>query len=104
MFNTTYHKLCVHTKTKKIYDILYTAQHSETKEPLVIYKRVKLTENTPNTVWARPLKMFNSDVNINGKLCPRFDWLPDEFNTIKCPICLAKELKKYCEEHDLIFE
>lgn len=105
MFNTTtYHNLYIHTKTKKIYDVLYTAKHTETKEPLVIYRRLKLTENTPNQVWARPMSIFMGDVNINGELKPRFEKLDFEFDTIKCNVCLTNEIRKYCETHDVVFE
>ena len=104
LFSTTYHKLYLHTKTRTIYDILHTAKHTETDEPLVIYRRLKLTENTPNQIWARPLSMFMGDVNIDGQLKPRFEKLDEEFDKIKCNICLVNELKKYCENNNIVFE
>lgn len=56
-----------HYKGNK-YRILGVALHSETLEELVIYKALygkKLT-------WVRPLKMFLENVEIDGKIAPRF--------------------------------
>lgn len=42
-----------------IYIVTAIAVHSESDEPLVIYK----TFNQPELVWARPLSMFLSEVD-----------------------------------------
>lgn len=45
-----------------IYDVTDIAVHSETEEPMVIYKTFNNTENT-EYVWCRPLSMFLSEVD-----------------------------------------
>ena len=52
------------------YLVLGVAQHSETKEDLVVY--VTLYENDMASMWVRPLKMFLEDVEVNGKMVPMF--------------------------------
>jgi hypothetical protein len=42
-----------------IYIVTDIAVHSETEEPMVIYKNF----NNPNLVWCRPLSMFLSEVD-----------------------------------------
>ena len=42
-----------------IYLVTDIAVHSETEEPMVIYKSF----NDPNLVWCRPLSMFLSEVD-----------------------------------------
>ena len=50
-----------------VYQVLHVAKHTETEEPLVVYKNVKETQ-----VWARPYQMFVEDVEIEGVKQPRF--------------------------------
>ena len=42
-----------------VYVVTAIAVHSETEEPLVIYKNF----DDPTLVWARPLSLFTSDVD-----------------------------------------
>lgn len=42
-----------------VYLVTDIAVHSETEEPIVIYKNF----NNPNLVWCRPLSMFMSEVD-----------------------------------------
>jgi cyclomaltodextrinase / maltogenic alpha-amylase / neopullulanase len=49
------------------YTVAYVATHTETKEHFVIYKPVE-----GNRIWARPLEMFNEDVEVDGVMVPRF--------------------------------
>lgn len=42
-----------------VYIVTDIAVHSETEEPMVIYK----TFDNPNLVWCRPLSMFLSEVD-----------------------------------------
>lgn len=58
-----------HYKGNK-YLVLGIAKHSETKEDLVVY--VSLYENDMASLWVRPLNMFLEDVEIDGKVMPRF--------------------------------
>lgn len=51
------------------YQVLGTARHSETEEWLVVYQC--LYEDYG--LWVRPLAMFSEQVEIAGKLQPRFE-------------------------------
>ena len=49
-----------------LYKIVGIATHSETREPLVIYKALYLKDQTGNyKIYARPLEMFISEVDRN---------------------------------------
>ena len=52
-----------------LYQILHTAQHSETEESLVIYRCLYGEYG----VWVRPLSMFSETVEVEGKQVPRFE-------------------------------
>lgn len=61
-----------HYKGKE-YEVIGLARHSETLEPLVIYKALY---DSNNTLFARPLAMFTEDVKLNnGESKPRFEHL-----------------------------
>ena len=55
----------------KLYEVVGVAKHSETKEEFVVYRALY----ADYTLWARPLKMFIEDVEIDGKPVPRFRYL-----------------------------
>lgn len=55
----------------KHYSLLYTATHSETLEPYVVYRQLYGT----GSVWIRPLSMFQESVEVDGKLVPRFRYI-----------------------------
>lgn len=55
------------------YIVLGVARHSETEEPLVVYR----TDYGDRSLWVRPLTMFQESVSINGQSVPRFQHLPD---------------------------
>ncbi len=50
------------------YDVLGVVRHSETLEPLVLYR--PLYKQTG--MWVRPFSMFSESVDFNGKTQPRF--------------------------------
>lgn len=50
------------------YEVLGTASHSETLEPLVVYRGV---EN--QALWVRPVAMFMESVTVDGKPRKRFE-------------------------------
>jgi cyclomaltodextrinase / maltogenic alpha-amylase / neopullulanase len=62
-----------HYKGKK-YEVLGVAKHSETEEDLAVYK--KLYDD--GGLWARPLKMFLEDVDVDGKIVPRFKYIGEK--------------------------
>lgn len=55
----------------KHYTVLYVAKHSETLESYVVYRQ--LYGN--GEVWIRPLDMFLEDVEVDGKIVPRFKYI-----------------------------
>lgn len=52
-----------------LYQVLHTAQHSETEELLVVYRCLYGAYG----VWVRPLAMFTETVEVDGKEVPRFE-------------------------------
>lgn len=60
-----------HYKTKDTYEAIGIARHSETLEPLVVYRPLYDRPGTPD-YYVRPYEMFMSTVEYNGKTVPRF--------------------------------
>lgn len=50
------------------YEVLYTARHSETLEPMVVYRALY----GEGGVWVRPAGMWHETVTHNGAQVPRF--------------------------------
>lgn len=59
-------------KTKE-YRVLGIAKYSETHEDVVIYEA--LYDNKLSKFWVRPLDVFTEQVEFEGKLVPRFEYL-----------------------------
>ena len=57
-----------HYKGKE-YEVIGVALHTETGEPLVVYKPLY---ETSVEYWVRPYAMFNDIVEKDGKKFPRF--------------------------------
>ena len=53
------------------YEVIGTARHSETHEPMVVYRPLY----GEGGLWVRPAAMFAEDVVIEGKTLPRFERL-----------------------------
>ena len=56
------------------YEVIGTVRHSETLEPLTLYRALY----GEGGLWVRPAAMFNEEVVIDGVRQPRFARLPDE--------------------------
>lgn len=54
-----------------MYEVLGTARHSETLEPMTLYRALYGERG----LWVRPAAMFNEDVVIAGVRQPRFTWV-----------------------------
>jgi hypothetical protein len=54
------------------YELVGVARHSETHEPLVIYRPLY----DASGLWARPHAMFFGEVDIDGRRQPRFARVP----------------------------
>lgn len=50
------------------YEVLYIARHSETTEPMVVYRALYGDRG----VWTRPAYMWNETVEVDGQAIPRF--------------------------------
>jgi hypothetical protein len=50
------------------YEVIGVARHSETLEPLVVYRPLY----NATGLWVRPHAMFFGQIEIDGKLQPRF--------------------------------
>lgn len=56
------------------YEVLGVVRHSETLEPLVLYRPLY----NDSGLWVRPYAMFFEDVEIGGESIPRFARVDDE--------------------------
>ncbi len=57
------------------YEVIGTAHHSETLEPLVVYRACYESEEFgPDALWVRPLAMFTETVTVDGTEVPRFSY------------------------------
>ena len=55
------------------YEVLYIAKHSETLEPMVVYKALY----GEGGIWVRPASMWNETVERGGKTYKRFEYIED---------------------------
>ncbi len=53
------------------YEVLYLAKHSETLEPMVVYRALY----GEHGVWVRPARMWNETVERDGKTFLRFTYI-----------------------------
>jgi len=53
------------------YEVIGVARHSETLEPLVVYRPLYKDSG----LWVRPHAMFFEDVEIEGRRQPRFAFI-----------------------------
>lgn len=53
------------------YEVLYTAQYSETEEWMVVYKALYGDEG----IWVRPYEMFNEKIHVDGRTVKRFTFI-----------------------------
>ncbi len=51
-----------------LYELLYLATHSETLEPMVVYKALC----GEGGIWVRPASMWEELVEVDGERVPRF--------------------------------
>lgn len=55
------------------YTVVDVARHSETLEPMVVYR----AEYGERGLWVRPLGMFLETVTVDGRTLPRFERIGD---------------------------
>jgi hypothetical protein len=56
------------------YEVLGVVRHSETLEPLVLYRPLY----NDSGLWVRPHAMFFEHVELDGRRVPRFARLPEQ--------------------------
>lgn len=56
------------------YEVIGTARHSETEEPMVVYRCLY----GDYSLWVRPLSMFRDVVDVAGEQVPRFARVSDD--------------------------
>ena len=56
------------------YEVIGIARHSETEEPLVVYRKCY----DDGSLWVRPAEMWNETVERDGRIQPRFARIPEE--------------------------
>ena len=55
----------------KLYEVIGTASHSETPEPMVVYRSLY----GEGGLWVRPAAMWNETVDQDGYHGPRFQYI-----------------------------
>ena len=56
------------------YELLYVARHSETLEPMVVYRALY----GECGIWVRPASMWNEEVTRDGVTYRRFTYVEEE--------------------------
>lgn len=59
-----------HNKKGDHYEVLGVSLHTETNEPVVVYRPMY---DSPYQLFARPMGMFTETITIDGKQVPRFE-------------------------------
>jgi hypothetical protein len=53
-----------------LYEVMGVARHSESLEPLVVYRPLY----NDSGLWVRPFAMFTGTLTVDGRECSRFSW------------------------------
>ncbi len=59
-----------HAKSGKLYELTHVSFHTETNEPLVLYRPLY---ESKYEIFVRPYNMFVASVELDGKMMPRFE-------------------------------
>ncbi len=57
-----------------LYEVIELAHHSETQEPMVVYRALYGEQS----LWVRPLAMFFETIERDGKALKRFEYIEDD--------------------------
>ena len=57
-----------------LYEVIGTALHSETREPMVVYQALY----GDHGIWVRPASMWNEEVTRDGVTARRFTYVEEE--------------------------
>ena len=61
------------------YQLLFVATHSETGEPMVVYKPYM----EKGQIWVRPASMWNEIITVGTKKVPRFRFVGDSHEFVE---------------------
>lgn len=65
-----------HYKNKQLYQVYGCVLHSETREKMVLYSALHYNKRNPeNFAFVRPHVMFIENVEHNGQVVPRFEFI-----------------------------
>jgi len=53
------------------YEVIDTVRHSESEELMVLYRTMYGDED----LWVRPYTMFFEEIEVDGKIIPRFKYI-----------------------------
>lgn len=81
------------------YRVLHMVLHSETMEELVVYQDV----NNPEKIWARPARMWNETVLVDGVERKRFELIESEFTIKRLPELTTIELHEILKARSQVF-
>lgn len=56
-----------------LYKVLALVTHSETEQKMVLYHPLE----QPESLWVRPLEMFDGEKTLDDKKVKRFSYMPD---------------------------
>jgi hypothetical protein len=56
------------------YEVIDTVRHSESEELMVLYRTMYGNED----LWVRPYTMFFEEIEVDGKIVPRFKYIGKE--------------------------
>lgn len=56
------------------YEVLFIAKDSDSEEDVVVYQDIE----NPEKVWTRSVEIFTQEVEVDGKMMPRFTYLGSE--------------------------
>ena len=76
------------------YEVIELALHSETEEPLVVYRPLY----GERRLWVRPLPMFIDLKELDGRMVPRFVRI-DEGSSVRSS--MQHEVAGFCNRHGL---
>lgn len=63
----------------KLYEVIGIAYHSETLEELVVYRGLyDDLKFGHQPIWVRPVHMFVEEIEVEGVIKPRFEYLQQE--------------------------
>lgn len=57
-------------------EVIGIARHTETLEEMVVYRHTK--QDGIEGLWVRPLSMFLEEIEKDGRLVPRFQYVGNE--------------------------